>query len=138
MTLILSTLGRLAFLFSFILLGFLLTKIKAIPESADGVLSKLENNLFAPCLIMGTFIAEFRVDSLTSSWKPVAVCVLMLAFTLPLGVFLGKLFSKSRHDRNIYAYGLCFSNFGFMGLAVVKALSPTFLWNTTFFCFHCG
>ena len=124
MTLILSTLGRLAFLFSFILLGFLLTKIKAIPESADGVLSKLENNLFAPCLIMGTFIAEFRVDSLTSSWKPIAVCVLMLAVTLPLGVFLGKLFSKSRHERNIYAYGLCFSNFGFMGLAVVKALFP--------------
>lgn len=124
MTLILSTLGRLAFLFSFILLGFILTKIKAVPESADGVLSKLENNLFAPCLIMGTFITEFRIDSLTSSWKPIAVCILMLAVTLPLGVFLGKLFSKNKHDRNIYAYGLCFSNFGFMGLAVVKALFP--------------
>ena len=124
MTLILSTLGRLAFLFSFILLGFLLYKIGAVPSSSDGVLSKLENNLFAPCLIMGTFIAEFRIDSLIASWKPIAVCCLMLLVTLPLGVALGRLFSKDRHDRNVYAYGLCFSNFGFMGLAVVQALFP--------------
>jgi len=124
MALILSTLSRLAFLFSFILLGFILTKIKVIPEVADGVLSKLENNLFAPCLIMGTFITEFRIESLTSSWKPIAVSCLMLLVTLPLGVVLGRLFSKDKHDRNVYTYGLCFSNFGFMGLAVVQALFP--------------
>lgn len=124
MTLILSTLSRLAFLFSFILLGFFLTKIKVVPESADGVLSKLENNLFAPCLIMGTFISEFRIDSLTASWKPIAVCALMLLITIPMGLLLGRIFSKNKHDRNIYTYGLCFSNFGFMGLAVVKALFP--------------
>ena len=124
MTLILSTLSRLVFLFSFILLGFFLTKIKVVPEISDGVLSKLENNLFAPCLIMGTFIKEFRIESLTSSWKPVAVCCLMLLVTIPLGVSRGRLFSKNKHDRNIYAYGLCFSNFGFMGLAVVQALFP--------------
>lgn len=124
MTLILSTLSRLAFLFSFILLGFILTRLKVVPESADGVLSKLENNLFTPCLIMGTFISEFRIDSLTASWKPIAVCCLMLAVTIPLGLVLSRLFSKKEHDRNIYAYGLCFSNFGFMGLAVVQALFP--------------
>lgn len=124
MTLVISTLTRLAFLFSFILLGFILTKIKVIPEIADGVLSKLENNLFAPCLIMGTFISEFRIESLTSSWKPIVVCCLMMLVTIPLGILLGRLFSKNTHDRNIYTYGLCFSNFGFMGLAVVQALFP--------------
>ena len=124
MTLILSTLSRLAFLFSFILLGYVLTKIKAIPESSDGILSKLENNLFAPCLVMGTFIKEFTVKTLTNSWKPIAVCCLMLVVTLPLGILLSRLFSKKTHDRNIYTYGLCFSNFGFMGLAVVEALFP--------------
>ena len=124
MSLIISTLGRLAFLFSFILLGYILTKIKAIPEITDGVLSKLENNLFTPCLVMGTFISEFRVDSLVTSWKPIAIACLMLAVTIPLGLLLSRLFSKDTHDRNVYAYGLCFSNFGFMGLAVVKALFP--------------
>lgn len=124
MTLFLSTLSRLAFLFSFIVLGYALAKFKVVPRDADGVISKLENNLFAPCLIMGTFIGEFRTDSLIASWKPIAVCCLMLAVTLPLGVLLGRLFSKKEHDRNIYAYGLCFSNFGFMGLAVVQALFP--------------
>jgi predicted permease len=84
MALIIPTLSRLAFLFSFILLGYILTKLKAIPTSSDGVLSKLENNLFTPCLIIDTFISEFRVDSLLSSWKPVALCALVLIVTLPL------------------------------------------------------
>ena len=124
MTLIVSTLGRLIFLFSFILIGFLLTRAKVIPTNSDSVLSKLENNLFTPCLVLGTFISEFRTDSLTVAWKPISVCALMLLVTIPLGCFLGKLFSKDRHDRNVYIYGLSFSNFGFMGLAVVQALFP--------------
>lgn len=124
MELILSTLSRLIFLFSFILLGFILTKLKVVPENSDGVLSKLENNLFTPCLIMGTFISDFNLETLTVSWKPIAVCCLMLLVTMPLGIFLSRLFSKKTHDRNIYTYGLCFANFGFMGLAVVQALFP--------------
>ena len=124
MTLIISTLSRLAFLFSFILLGFILTRIKALPYASDGVLSKLENNLLAPCLIMGTFITDFKVETLVTSWKPITVCCLMLAVTIPLGLLLGRLFTKDGHDRSVYVYGLCFSNFGFMGLAVVKALFP--------------
>jgi len=32
--------------------------------------------------------------------------------------------SKDKYERNIYTYGLCFSNFGFMGNAVVSALFP--------------
>ena len=75
MTLVLSTLSRLAFLFSFILLGFILTRIKAIPQNSDGVLSKLENNLFTPCLVMGTFISEFNITKLTTSWLPITVCL---------------------------------------------------------------
>ena len=120
--LILSTLNKLAFLFVFILIGFVLTRLKAIPESADGVLSKLENNLFTPCLILSTFISGFTFDVFKTSWKPILVCVLMLAVTVPLGILLGRLFSKKENERNAYIYGLCFSNFGFMGLAVVKTL----------------
>lgn len=124
MELIFSTLSRLTFLFSFIILGFVLTKIKAVPQNSDTVISKLENNLFTPCLIMGTFIGDFNIETLTSSWKPIAVCGLVVLVTIPLGLLVGRLFSKNECDRNIYTYGLCFSNFGFMGLAVVQALFP--------------
>ena len=44
--------------------------------------------------------------------------------TIPLGIFLGKLFAKGEREKNVYTYSLCFSNFGFMGMAVVKALFP--------------
>lgn len=133
MTLFLSTLGKLAFLFSFILLGFVLTKLKAVPQNADGILSKLESNLFIPCLVMGNFIREFRAEALSASWKIVAVSCCLLVITIPTGLLLSRFFAKDEHNRGVYAYGLCFANFGFMGLAVVKAIFPEFLMSYTAF-----
>ena len=41
-----------------------------------------------------------------------------------LAVVVSKLCSKDQYIRNIYTYGLAFSNFGFMGNAVVSAVFP--------------
>ena len=43
---------------------------------------------------------------------------------MPVGLALGKLCARDPYLRRICAYGLVFSNFGFMGNAVVKALFP--------------
>ena len=45
-----STLNQIAFLFGFIALGYILAKLKALPENAATVLSKLENNVFIPVI----------------------------------------------------------------------------------------
>ena len=60
MTLILSTLSRLAFLFSFILLGFFLTKIKVVPESADGVLYYRDGEPVVEGLADKTFTIDLK------------------------------------------------------------------------------
>ena len=119
-----STLNQTAFLFAFIAIGYFLAKFKYIPENSSTVLSKLENMLFIPALVGGTFIADFTVEKLSSMWKVLLVSSMVLVVMATLAVFVSKCITKDKYIQNIFTYGLAFSNFGFMGNAVVKALFP--------------
>ena len=46
MELFISTLEQMVFLFAFIIIGYTVTKLGAVPKTAAGILSKLENNIF--------------------------------------------------------------------------------------------
>lgn len=120
----LSTLNQTAYLFTFIVIGYILGKFKIIPDNSATVLSKLENNLFVPALVLGTFIKNFTVNQIASASKiflsSIALVMIMILFSLAAS----KLVTKDGYERNIFAYGLAFSNFGFMGNAVVEALFP--------------
>jgi len=48
----------------------------------------------------------------------------VLALSIPAALLLGRFCAKDEYTRKIYTYGLSFSNFGFMGNAVVLALFP--------------
>ena len=50
------------FLFGFIVIGYVLVKLKVLSEDSSAVLSKLENTVFIPALVMGTFIENFTVE----------------------------------------------------------------------------
>lgn len=119
-----STLNQTTFLFALIAVGYILAKWKFIPENSATVLSKLENTVFVPALVMGTFMENFTIETLYSAkWLLLASCVIMFA-VLPFAIFIPKLVTKDRYIQNIYTYGLSFSNFGFMGNAVVSVLFP--------------
>ena len=51
MELFLPTLTQMGFLLLFIIIGFLLVKVKFLPSSSTGVLAKLENSVFIPALV---------------------------------------------------------------------------------------
>ena len=119
-----STLGRMIYLFTFILAGYLLTRIKVVKPEAAGVLSKLENTLFIPALVMGTLMESFTLSKINQAWKLLLFSVAIEAVVLPLSIFAARFCSKDSYERNTIAYGLAFSNFGFMGNAVVSAVFP--------------
>lgn len=118
------TLNQLAFLFGFIVIGYVLMKLRLLPENAAGVLSKLENMIFIPALVLGTFISGFTVETLSTMWMPLLVSALILVVTIPVSILVSKLVTRDRYIQKIYTYGLSFANFGFMGNAVVKSLFP--------------
>lgn len=65
MTVFIATLEQTGFLFLFILMGYLLARKKLIPDNSQAVLSKLENYIFIPALVLGTFIENFTPEKIT-------------------------------------------------------------------------
>ena len=119
-----TTLNQIAFLFGFIVIGFILVKIKVLPENSAAVLSKLENTIFIPALVMGTFIENFTIERIGAAWKLLSVSFIIACIAIPFAILVSKLVTKDKYIQKIYTYGLSFSNFGFMGNAVVSSLFP--------------
>ena len=119
-----TTLNQIAFLFGFIIIGYILVKIKVLPENSAKVLSKLENTIFIPALVMGTFIENFTIERIGAAWKLLSVSFIIACVAIPFAILVSKLVTKDKYIQKIYTYGLSFSNFGFMGNAVVKSLFP--------------
>ncbi len=124
MALFSATLNQMSFLFTFIIIGYILSKLKFIQSNAAAVLSKLENYVFIPALVLGTFINNFTTEKLATSWKLILGCLVLEIIVIGVSIAAVRLISKDKYIRNIYLYGLCFSNFGFMGNAVVSTLFP--------------
>lgn len=124
MAVFLATLEQLAFLFSFILLGYLLARKNIIPDNAHSVLSKLESWVFMPCLVLGSFIENFTLEKLSSAGGLFGGSFLLTALCLLAAVLFAKLLSRDSYEQNLFTYGLSFPNFGFIGNAVVAAMFP--------------
>ncbi|MBE6701037.1 MAG: hypothetical protein E7582_04015 [Ruminococcaceae bacterium] len=124
MTIFTSTLNQTAFLFGIIIIGYLLVKLKVLPENSATVLSKLENTVFIPAMVMGTFIENFTVERIGTAWKLLLISFLIALVVIPVATLSSKLVTKDKYLQKIYTYGLCFANFGFMGNAVVSTLFP--------------
>lgn len=124
MTVFTATLNQTAFLFSFIVLGYLLSRWNFVPGNAQSVLSKLENYIFIPALVLGTFIGNFTTEKLGMAWKLLLGSSALAVIAIGVSLLCVRFCTKDPYERNIYTYGLCFSNFGFMGNAVVSALFP--------------
>lgn len=114
----------------FMAIGFIVKKLKAVPDNASAVLSKLENAVFLPALVLGTFIENFRVSTLSQAWQPLVISLVLELIIMPIGIISARLANKDGFVRKMYTYGLCFANFGFMGNAVVQALFPAQLYQT--------
>ncbi|MBR5295325.1 MAG: AEC family transporter [Clostridia bacterium] len=124
MELFLSTMGQMAYLFTFIFLGFVLGKCGAMTADGAKQLSKLENNLLIPAMVLNTFLQKFTVETLSTMWKTILYSLVVMILSIPFALLFGKLLSKDGYMRKIYTFGLSFSNFAFMGYAVVKVLFP--------------
>lgn len=117
-----TTLNQTLFLFGLIVIGYTLVKTKVLPESSASILSKLENTVFIPALVMKTFIENFTIERISVAWKLLLCGFVLILIVAPLTILVSKLASKDIYIQKIYIYGLTFSNFSFMGNAIVSSL----------------
>ena len=117
-----ATLSPMLVMFLCMLIGFVLNKKKIVPENTATILSRLENYVLVPALIISTFMKYCTVASLSEQYRLILYCVLSLAIGLVLAHLLVPFFTKDSYKKNIYRYALTFGNFGFMGNAIVPAI----------------
>ena len=118
-------LNQMVYLFGFIIIGYVLYKLKAVPENAMTTLSKLESTLFIPCLVLGTFINGFTAEKLRISGTLFLLSTAMLFIMIPVAMLISRLvYRGDEYLQKIATYGLTFANFGYMGNAVMSAVFP--------------
>ena len=106
----------------YMVIGFVIGKIGIVDKGSTKILSKLENNIFLPALVMYTFIQNFNVNTLSTSWQPLLFALGTELVIIPIAIISAKIVTKDEFIRRMYIYGLSFANFGFMGNAVVQTL----------------
>ena len=133
MDIFVPVLNQMIVLFLFIVVGYVLGKWKFVPENSSTVLSKMENMIFMPALVMGTFIKNCNLETIRSLWKVLLASCALLAIVIPLSFLVARLCFKEKYLQKIVTYGLAFSNFGFMGNAVMSAVFPEIFFEYTVF-----
>jgi hypothetical protein len=117
-----SALQQMLLMFLFILSGFFLRKGKLLPDNATSTISKMENLVFMPCLVLNTFITRCTIQNLTMKFSFLLYSFLFLAISLCLAYLLTPFFSSCKEDKGIYRYSLFVANIAFMGNAVVEGI----------------
>ncbi len=128
-----TTLQQTVQLLLIILCGYILAKSKILPDSAAVVLSRLENYLLVPALVFSTFVKGFTAENIGSAWQYLCCGLAVGLFGIGAALIFARLLTKDGYIRRIFTYGLAFSNFGFMGNAVVSALFPELFANYLIF-----
>lgn len=128
-----TTLNQMAFLFLLILIGYGLRKSNFLPDNTAKVLSKLENAIFIPALVLRTFVENFTIEKLASAGSIFSVSLVIAIIMILVAIGISKCCTKDRYIQKIFTYGLAFSNFGFMGNAVVSALFPNIFFEYLIF-----
>lgn len=115
-----GALSPLLMLFSCIFAGFLLYRLKLVPDGSASVLSKCEKYLFMPAIGYYTFSNYCTVDTIRENADIIVYSLIAITVALILAIPLSVLFEKNDvNKRNIYKYALVFANHGFMGNAII-------------------
>ena len=91
MDMFVSILSQMLILFAFIAIGFVLSKTKVLADGTATVLSKLENFVFVPALVMSTFIKNCTTKNIGALWKIILFSFILLAVLLPITFLFAKI-----------------------------------------------
>ena len=129
-----TTLSQISFLFLIIGAGFTVMKLCKLPDVATNVVSKLVTTLFMPALILTNFMENFTVERISSAWPFALAGVIVVALSIAFAKAVSLISAKDDYRRKIHTYCLAFSNFGFMGTAVVSTLMPELFMSYLILC----
>ena len=125
MEIFLTTMQQMMTLFVFIMLGYMLRRMKILPESSDVTMSRLETNIFVPALNLSNMLKNCTVKTFTENFSLILYGATIVISAIVMSSFVSRLFVKKAdtkelaYQRCIYKYALVFGNMGFVGNFIV-------------------
>ena len=124
MTVFATSLNQTALLLIFIITGYILSRWKIVPENSPAVLANLEKTILIPALVLSTFLNSFTPQMLSEAAELLLAGTVFVVICIVFSFLCARFLSKDPYERNVFAYGLIFPNYGYMGNAVVMAVFP--------------
>lgn len=121
----LKTLSPMLTLFLCIVIGFVIKKLKVVPDDAAKVMSKLVAWVFYPALCFSSMARFFTVQKLSEHLPNIIIATTALTIAIGIAIPLSCLFIKKKSpERGVYQYALAFANSGYVGDPLVDAMFP--------------
>ncbi len=117
-----ATLNQMMFLFCCILVGYFLKKKNLLGDKPEGVISKLENLVLIPCLLINSFYKNCTISSLSSNLDLLLYGLFFVLLQVGVAYCCLPLFKANNSEKGIFVYSMSVVNFSFMGNSLVSAL----------------
>ena len=109
-------------LFAMIMTGYLAYRCRLIDRRGGQQLTTLVVKIFNPLMILASVIGKHSSDAGELLLQDLFTAGLYFIFVILCGILYGHIRRFSRADRNKYQLLTVFSNLGFMGIPVVRAV----------------
>ncbi len=130
-----ATISQLMILFSFILLGFIIGRIKHIPREKSSILSLLLVNVFLPAKIFLNFSKQCTLSYFTKNYPTLFVSTALLLLLVFISWLMSKPLTKQPYERKVYRYSFAISNYAYLGYVFIEnTLGEEALTNMVLFC----
>lgn len=117
-----SVISQMGILLALIALGYLAAKCGVFPEGTNKVLAQLVIVITNPATVLHSALASERALSNGEVLLLTAIALGGFALLIGLGQALPRLLRVPENDRGVYIFMLTFTNMGFMGFPVIRAL----------------
>ncbi len=117
-----AVLNQIFVLFSLILVGYVVKKLKIVSDEFQAGIAPLVLNVTLPAFILSSMTFEFSLEILKSSGKLIIISFAMYGVAFILSKLYSRVFKNKDKQRAVLEYAIMFSNSGYMGYPVVAQL----------------
>lgn len=129
------TIKQVCIMFLYISIGYLIRRVKLVDKSVSKDLSKLLTYVCLPAYVLNVMAEKVTVANLNLYMWQIIVGIAFTVIALTVSHFLGKVFGKTKLERNCYKYMFAFGNCGYFGYPLIEAVFGTdMLVQFIFFC----
>ncbi len=130
-----TTISQLIILFSFVLCGALIGRLKRISIEKSNILSILLVNILLPSKIFLNFSKQCTLPYLKKNYPTLLISTGILLLLVLFSLLLSKILTKDAYERRVYRYSFAISNYAYLGYVFVEAvLGEQALTDMILFC----